>query len=79
MDKSDICFDNICRLKRNSYKKFLTKRYNRKLNKTFYNFHNDEINKNELYRKLCGMGYKTQSLVTKTGEISNRGYILDIF
>lgn len=40
---------------------------------------NDEINKNELYRKLCGMGYKTQSLVTKTGEISNRGYILDIF
>ena len=21
---------------------------------------NDEINKNELYRKLCGMGYKTQ-------------------
>lgn len=44
MDKSDICFDNICRLKRNSYKKFLTKRYNRKLNKTIYNFHNDEIN-----------------------------------
>ena len=44
MNKSDICFDNICRLKRNYYKKFLTKRYNRKLNKTIYNFHNDEIN-----------------------------------
>ena len=44
MDKSDICFDNICRLKRNSYKKFLTKRYDRKLDKIFYNFRNDEIN-----------------------------------
>lgn len=38
-----------------------------------------EINKEELYRKLCNGGYKTETLVTKTGEISSRGYILDVF
>ena len=38
-----------------------------------------EINKEELYRKLCNSGYKTETLVTKTGEISSRGYILDVF
>ena len=40
---------------------------------------NSDINKDELYRKLCNSGYKPETLVTKTGEISNRGYILDIF
>lgn len=38
-----------------------------------------EVNKEELYRKLCNSGYKTETLVTKTGEISSRGYILDVF
>ena len=40
---------------------------------------NSDINKDKLYRKLCNSGYKPETLVTKTGEISNRGYILDIF
>lgn len=40
---------------------------------------NSEIDKDKLYRKLCNSGYITESLVTKTGEISSRGYILDIF
>ena len=40
---------------------------------------NSEIDKGKLYRKLCNSGYITESLVTKTGEISSRGYILDIF
>ena len=40
---------------------------------------NMDIDKDELYKKLCINGYNTSSLVTKTGEISNRGYILDIF
>lgn len=40
---------------------------------------NSEIDKDKLYRKLCNAGYITETLVTKTGEISNRGYILDIF
>ena len=39
----------------------------------------DETNKNMLYKKLCNCGYKNETLVTKTGEISNRGYILDVF
>jgi len=39
----------------------------------------DNKNKEDLYRNLCRIGYQTESLVTKTGEISNRGYILDIF
>lgn len=38
-----------------------------------------EVNKEELYRKLCNSGYKRETLVTKTGEISSRGYILDVF
>ena len=38
-----------------------------------------EYNKEKLYRDLCINGYKTSTLVTRTGEISNRGYILDIF
>ena len=40
---------------------------------------NTDINKDNLYRKLCNCGYVPETLVTKTGEISNRGYILDIF
>lgn len=40
---------------------------------------NSDVNKEELYRKLCNSGYKIETLVTKTGEISSRGYILDIF
>ena len=40
---------------------------------------NDEINKDALYRRLCNNGYKLETLVSKTGEISNRGYIIDIF
>lgn len=38
-----------------------------------------EYNKDLLFRKLCNSGYKNETLVVKTGEISNRGYILDIF
>lgn len=40
---------------------------------------NVEINKEELYRKFCQIGYQTDSLVNKTGEVANRGYIIDIF
>ena len=40
---------------------------------------NEEINKDELFRELNNIGYNVETLVTKTGEISNRGYILDIF
>lgn len=37
------------------------------------------IKRQELIRKLVMMGYQKESLVTKTGEFANRGYILDIF
>lgn len=40
---------------------------------------NKEFNKDLLFRKLCNSGYKHETLVVKTGEVSNRGYILDIF
>lgn len=40
---------------------------------------NQEINKEKLFSNLVSMGYKIETLVTKTGEVSNRGYILDIF
>ena len=35
--------------------------------------------KSELENKLNILGYKKESLVTKTGEYAVRGYILDIF
>ncbi len=37
------------------------------------------IKREELIKKLLMMGYQKESLVTKTGEFANRGYILDIF
>ena len=39
----------------------------------------EEINKEELFSFLCSTGYERETLVTKTGEISSRGYILDVF
>ena len=40
---------------------------------------NQDINKEILYRNLCRNGYKVETLVSKTGEISSRGFIIDIF
>ena len=37
------------------------------------------ISREDLIKKLSLMGYEKESLVTKTGEFANRGYILDIF
>ena len=39
----------------------------------------DEINRDLLIQKLNMIGYKKDSIVTKTGEYANRGYILDVF
>lgn len=38
-----------------------------------------QINRDELLAKLITIGYTKESLVTKTGEYANRGYILDVF
>ena len=40
---------------------------------------NKTISKDDLYKKLIAIGYEPETLVTKTGEISSRGYIIDIF
>jgi transcription-repair coupling factor (superfamily II helicase) len=40
---------------------------------------NDELNKEELFKKLVDIGYSNEILVSKTGEVANRGYIIDIF
>ncbi len=40
---------------------------------------NSEISKDKLYRDLIKNGYINDTLVTKTGDIATRGYILDIF
>ncbi len=40
---------------------------------------NSEYKREELLEKLNTLGYTKDSIVTKTGEYSNRGYILDIF
>lgn len=40
---------------------------------------NDIVNRDLLIKKLSKIGYSKESIVTKTGEFANRGYILDIF
>lgn len=40
---------------------------------------NDEVNINDLVNKLYKIGYKRESLVTMTGEMAVRGFIIDIF
>ena len=40
---------------------------------------NSEYKREELLDKLNTLGYTKDSIVTKTGQYSNRGYILDIF
>ena len=38
-----------------------------------------EISKDELYKKLVSIGYEIETLITSTGHISSRGYIIDVF
>ena len=38
-----------------------------------------EISKDKLFNKLVELGYNVESIVNKSGEISNRGFILDVF
>ena len=40
---------------------------------------NDTFSRDELIKKLNMIGYKKETIVTKTGEYASRGYILDIF
>lgn len=40
---------------------------------------NDDINRDELINKLFDLGYERVPLVTKTGEMAVRGYVIDIF
>lgn len=40
---------------------------------------NMEISRDELVEKLINCGYKRESIVTKTGEIGVRGYVVDLY
>jgi len=40
---------------------------------------NTEIDQDELIKKINNIGYKRESLVTKTGEFAARGFIIDAF
>ena len=40
---------------------------------------NDEISPKELVERLTNIGYERTTLVTKTGEIGVRGFVIDIF
>lgn len=39
----------------------------------------DEISPKELVAKLINSGYKRESIVTKTGEVGVRGFVIDVF
>lgn len=38
-----------------------------------------EISRDELVRKLSSLGYEKESIVTKTGELGVRGFVIDVF
>ena len=38
-----------------------------------------EVNKDELLSKLITMGYKNETIVSSSGELSSRGFVFDIF
>lgn len=40
---------------------------------------NEEINREKLISELVSLGYERETLVTETGKIGVRGYVLDIF
>ena len=39
----------------------------------------NEVNKDELLTKLITMGYKNETIVSSSGELSSRGFVFDIF
>ena len=39
----------------------------------------NQISRDDLYEKLIKIGYKTETLVTNTGEVGVRGFVIDIF
>ena len=39
----------------------------------------DEIDPRKLYEKLVSIGYKSEAIVTKTGEVGLRGFVIDFF
>ena len=39
----------------------------------------DEISRDELVKKINAIGYKEETIVTKTGEVGVRGFVIDIF
>ncbi len=40
---------------------------------------NDEVDLDFLKKKLSAMGYRRETIVTKTGEVGIRGFIIDVF
>ncbi len=58
------------------YLKFLP---NKSDNNTLDIFTNMEIKRNALVEKLSDLGYHTESLVTMSGEMAVRGFIVDIY
>ena len=39
----------------------------------------EEISRDELIKKLSSLGYEKETIVTKTGELGVRGFVIDIF
>ena len=39
----------------------------------------DEISPSDLYSKLYSIGYKMETIVTNTGEVGLRGFVIDVF
>ena len=39
----------------------------------------EEVSRDELVKKLSSLGYEKESIVTKTGELGVRGFVIDVF
>ena len=47
---------------------------------SFINIHvNDDVSPQDLVKKLVHIGYKRETIVTSTGELGIRGFVLDVF
>ena len=62
----------------NGYLRYLPKKQNY-INKILKLYDGMEIGRDELIKKLLSLGYVRDTIVTKTGEIGIRGFVIDIF
>lgn len=76
LDKLSLGNNNIVVTNLMGYLKYLP---NKSVDKSIVINTNDNLKRSELEEKLFNLGYKKESLVTASGEMAIRGFIVDIY